>query len=67
MSHNTSATLDQVPNPQAAQALGAYFGALRTELIEQGFDPSEAFGLIQPHAAYVIENSDVTIVREVSE
>lgn len=67
MSHNTTATLDQVPNPQAAQALGEYFGDLRKELIAQGFEPAEAFGLIQPQVAYVVQNSSITIVREASE
>lgn len=61
----TRATLDPTPNPDAAFALGAFFGALRNELIEQGFPLDRADDLVVSNSKYVFENSGITITREV--
>lgn len=62
----TTATLDQVPNPQAAQALAQFFGKLRSELVDQGFTVTQAEQLVVNNSRYIFESASVTITGEVS-
>jgi hypothetical protein len=58
-------TIDPIPDPSVAKVLGEFLGAYRAELIAQGFDSEQAYGLIVPQVVDLVRNVQITIHKAV--